>query len=510
MTVWGIAMGNKVILEMRNVKKQYPGVLALNDVSLRLHQGEILALCGENGAGKSTLMKVLSGSLGNAYEGTIRIDGAEVPLTAVSHAKKYGIEMIYQEVNIMFDASIAENIFVGNLPGKAGWVDYPKLYRDTQELLDMVDAEFSPKQAARFLNSGQLQIVSILRALSRKPRILVLDEPTSALANKEVETLMKLLNRLREQGISCIYISHKLDEVFRISDRIMVMRDGQMVAEHMTRETNEQTLIEEMVGRAVSSYYQKTESEIGDVVLRVEGITVPHPTRKGHNIVENVGFSLHKGEILGLAGLVGAGRSEILGAIYGQLTKGVEKRVFIHGKEVQIRRPKDAIQAGIGFVTEERKSTGLVGVMSIRENVTLASLPSIPGKFFINRKKEREIAQKTCDLFSIKANSTETMVRTLSGGNQQKVVLGKWLCLEPSILLVDEPTRGIDVGARAEIYKWLSDLACQGISIIMVSSDMPEIISMCDRCLVVSNGRISRELMRGEITQDAIMAAAIS
>lgn len=503
-------MENKVVLEMKHVKKQYPGVLALNDVSLKLYQGEILALCGENGAGKSTLMKVLSGSLGNTYEGTVCVDGTEVPLTAVSHAKKYGIEMIYQEVNILFDASVAENIFVGNLPGKAGWVDYPQLYRDTQKLLDMVDAEFTPRQTARFLNSGQLQIISILRALSRNPRILVLDEPTSALTNNEIDTLMKLLDQLREQGISCIYISHKLDEVFRISNRIMVMRDGQIVAEHETSQTNEQTLIEEMVGRTVTSYYQKTESEIGDVILRVEGITVPHPTRKGHNIVENVGFSLHRGEILGLAGLVGAGRSEILGAIYGQLTRSVKKHVFINGKEVNIRRPKDAIHAGIGFVTEERKSTGIVSVMSIRENITLASLPNIPGKIFINRRKEREIAQKTCDQFSIKANSVETMVRTLSGGNQQKVVLGKWLCLEPSILLVDEPTRGIDVGARSEIYKWLSDLACQGIAIVMVSSDMPEIISMCDRCLVVSNGRITRELLRGEITQDAIMAAAIN
>ncbi len=502
-------MDKKIILEMRNVKKQYPGVLALNNVNLKLYSGEILALCGENGAGKSTLMKVLSGSLGNEYEGTVYIDGEKVPLTNIGHAKKYGIEMIYQEINVMLDASIAENIFVGNLPGKYGVVDYNKLYQDTQELLDMVDADLSPRQTARSLNSGQLQIVSILRALSKNPRILVLDEPTSALANKEVDVLMKLLDNLRSRGISCIYISHKLDEVFQISNRIMVMRDGQMISEHLTSETHEQQLIEEMVGRTVSSYYQKTESQIGEEVLRVEGVTVPHPTRKGHNIVENVSFTLHKGEILGLAGLVGAGRSEILGAIYGQFTKGVKKKVFIQGKEVTIRRPKDAINAGIGFVTEERKSTGIVDVMSIRENVTLASLDIIPGKFLINSKKEWEITEETCRLFSIKANSVETMVKTLSGGNQQKVVLGKWLCRKPSILFVDEPTRGIDVGARAEIYKWLSDLACQGIAIVMVSSDMPEIISMCDRCLVVSNGKISKELQRDEITQDAIMAAAI-
>lgn len=499
------------ILEMQHITKRFPGVLALNDVDFNLKRGEILGICGENGAGKSTLMKVLSGSYSHSeYEGDILIDGKIMKFNSVATAQEYGIEMVYQEMNMILDASIAENMFVGNLPGKNGWVDYKTLYKNTGEMLDKVHMKLNPTMNVRMLNSGQMQLISLVRACSKNPRILVLDEPTSALTDQEVDTLMSLLERLRKEGVSCIYISHKLEEVFRICNRVLVMRDGKTISCRDISEVVQDTLIEEMVGRKVENLYPKEEHEIGEEVFRVEHLSVPHPHVKGRYIVEDISFSLKKGEILGIGGLVGAGRSESLGAVFGQYVKGVKKEVFIEGKKTTINSPKDATKAGLGFITEERKLNGIVWMLNIRENMALASLKKFSGKLFMNSKKEKDTVQKLISQLRVKAPSLDTMVVQLSGGNQQKVVLGKWLLENPKILFVDEPTKGIDVGTKADFYRLMSDLTKEGMSIIMVSSDMPELISMSDRCIVLSNGRITGEFNKKEINEKNIMRAAIA
>lgn len=498
------------ILEMKHVTKKFPGVIALNDVSIDVKKGEILGIVGENGAGKSTLMKVLSGSYTNKeYEGEIWIDGKKQTFTSVADAKKVGIEMVYQEVNAMYEASVAENIFVGNLPG-SHVVDYKMLYTKTQELLDQLGLEVTPKTLAGSLNSGQLQLMSIVRAIAVNPRIIVFDEPTTALTDSEVDILMNFLERLRSDGVACIYISHKLEEIFRICDRVTIIRDGNVITTGNIGDFDQNSLVEGMIGRKVENMYVKSSHKIGETVLEVNHLSVPHPTIDNRNIVDDISFSLKRGEILGIGGLVGAGRSEALGAVFGQFTKGVTKQVKINGQEVVINSPKDAIKAGIGFVTEERKRTGFIQTMSIRHNLSLISLYDLPKRYFIDRGVEDEKAGAIFGRMKVKAPSMETMVVNLSGGNQQKVVLGKWLMKNPQILFIDEPTKGIDVGAKAEFYKIMDELACAGVSIIMVSSDMPELISMSDRILVLSNGRITGEFDHDEAAQSAIMKAAIA
>lgn len=501
----------EAILEMKSVTKRFPGVIALKDVSISLNKGEVLAICGENGAGKSTLMKILSGSYtSKEYEGEIWIDGKPVEFTSVSVAEGCGIEMVYQEINVMLDASIAENIYVGNLPMKGRFVDFKRMYADADAMLKKMHLEADPQQHVRGMNSGQMQLISIARALSKNPRIIVLDEPTSALTDTETDILMTTIDELRREGVSFLFISHKLDEVFRIADRVTVMRDGAVIRTDAVSEVTEESLIEAMIGRTIDNMYPKTPAEIGEEVLRVENLTVPHPTNKGQNIVENVSFHLNKGEILGIGGLVGAGRSEVLSAIFGYITHNVQKQVYLNGEPVKISCPRDAIRAGLGYVTEERKQSGFIWMHSIRANLTLASLDQFTQKGFLDKKKEQGLAQSMFDRLAIKAPSLETMLVNLSGGNQQKVVVGKWLISQPHILLVDEPTKGIDVGAKAEIYKIMNELTHSGVSIIMVSSDMPELVSMSDRCLVLSGGHLTGELTGDEINQANVMKAAIA
>ena len=501
---------SEVILKMQHITKEFPGVKALDDVNFDLKPGEILGICGENGAGKSTLMKVLSGSYpAGTYSGQIEVDGKPVLFKSIHDAQLCGIEMIYQEVNMMLDLSIAENMFVGNMHSKGSFVDFKQMYAHTEELLKKVNLNLSPRMKVRPLNSGQMQMLALMRAYAKNPRILVLDEPTTALTDTETETLMKLLMELRTEGKAIIYISHKLSELYRLCDRLLVMRDGKTISCRPIAEIEERRLVEEMVGREVKDLYPKQRATIGEEVLRVENLTVPHPTIKSKNIVENIAFSLRKGEILGIGGLVGAGRSEILGAIFGQFTNNVHKDIYIHGKKVTIRNTSDAIKNGIGFITEERKLSGIVAPMNIRENMTLASLSDLPGKVILNRKVEEEKAQIQFDRLRIKAPSLNAKLFSLSGGNQQKVILGKWLMKNPEILLIDEPTKGIDVGTKADFYKIMGELTANGISIVMVSSDMPELISMSDRCLVISGGRITAELIGEEITETNVMHAAM-
>ena len=497
---------SEYILEMKHVTKRFPGVIALRDVSISLASGEVLAICGENGAGKSTLMKILSGSYtSKEYEGEICIDGTPVEFTSVAVAEKCGIEMVYQEINVMLDASIAENIYVGNLPQKGMFIDYKKLYQDTAVMLEKIGLDLDPRQTVRGLNSGQMQLIAIARALSKNPRIMVLDEPTSALTDTETDILMNTIEALRKEGISFLFISHKLDEVYRIADRVVVMRDGAVVRSDPVSNVNASALVEAMIGRTIENMYPKDPAEIGEEVLRVAHLTVPHPSNKGQNIVEDISFNLRKGEILGIGGLVGAGRSEVLSAIFGYITRGVTKEIYVRGKKTNIASPLDAIKAGMGYVT-----TGYIWVHSIRENLTLASLDQFTNHQFLDKDKERKLAQQMFDRLAVKAPSLETMLVNLSGGNQQKVVVGKWLLSQPSILLIDEPTKGIDVGTKAEIYKIMNELTHNGVSIIMVSSDMPELVSMSDRCLVLSNRHITGELVGEQITQTNVMKAAIA
>ena len=500
-----------VLLEVKNVTKRFPGVIALKDVNIVLNQGEILGVCGENGAGKSTLMKVLSGAYPTGtFEGQLALDGKDVNFTKVAESQAAGIEMIYQEINVMLDGSIAENIFVGNLPMKGMFVDYKKLYADTEELLKLAKMDYlSPKQHVRPLNSGQMQMISLLRAYVKNPRILILDEPTSSLTDNEVDVLMDILAGLREKGTSCLYISHKLDEIYRICNRVQIIRDGQTIADYPIEEADRNRLVEDMVGRKVENLYPKKETEIGEEILRVEHVSMPHPTKPGKKIVDDVSFSVHKGEILGIGGLVGAGRSETIGAIFGQYDKGVTKEVYIKGKKVEIHKPLDAINNRIGLITEERKLSGIVPMLSIRENISLASLGKLSNGLFMNDKLEKEEAKKQFDSLLIKAPSMETKLHTLSGGNQQKVILGKWLLNDPEILFVDEPTKGIDVGTKADFYTLLGELASRGVAIVMVSSDMPELISMSDRVIVLAEGKLTAELKKGEISETAVMKAAI-
>ena len=504
-------MEKKKVLSMVNVTKRFPGVTALKDVCIDLYEGEILGIVGENGAGKSTLMKILSGSYAcRQYEGEIYIDGIKKEFKTITDAQKAGIEMVYQELNVCLDLSVAENLFLGNMKYRNGLVDWNSMYEEAAKLMDRVTLHnIDPKINARFLNSGQLQLISILKAYIKNPKILIMDEPSSALTEQEVDILMNLLEEIKKEGVAIIYISHKLDEIYRLCDRVTVIRDGNVVDSKITAEYGKERMIENMVGRKVENLYPKDYVEIGEEVFKVEHLTVPHPNIHGKNIIEDISFSLRKGEILGIGGLVGAGRSEAMGAVYGQYSNGVKKEVYIHGQKVEINKPEDAIKNRIGFVTEERKLNGVLLMSSIKDNISLASLDKISNYGFINAKMEEEIISRQFDALRIKAPSTKTLVNQLSGGNQQKVILAKWLVNDPDILIIDEPTKGIDVGTKADFYKIMNELTKKGVSIIMISSDMPELISMSDRVLVFAGSRITAELTGDQITEINVMNAAI-
>lgn len=499
------------VLEMNNITKRFTGVVALDHVNITLMPGDFLGICGENGAGKSTLMKILSGSYRyGEYEGEIWIDGSPVKIDSIRKAQEYGIEMAYQELNVMLDASIAENLMVGNLPGSKFMVDFKKTYKETREFLDELGLDLNPKQVVRTVtNSGQIQMISIMRAVIKHPRILVLDEPTTALTDNETEIVFKMLERLNREGTSIIYISHKLEELYRLCNKVVVLRDGKTINSHDINEIPKDVLVEEMVGRKVDNIFKHINVSTDEVVMRVKNLHIPNPNISTKNIIDDLSFELHRGEILGLAGLVGAGRSEILGAIFGQMTAGIKKEVEIEGKKVQINKPSDAVKEGVAFLTEERRTSGLVLSMKIRENISLASLKHLAGWPAINRKKEKEETTTYYERLKIKAPSQETVVSTLSGGNQQKTILAKWLMTNCKILFLDEPTKGIDVGAKNEFYNIIDDLTKKGISILLVSSDMPEFISLCDRCIVIAEGDARAELKGEEITQVNIMKEVV-
>lgn len=496
-------------LEMRSITKSFPGVRALDGVSFDLHKGEIHALVGENGAGKSTLMKVLGGVYPHGqYGGEIRINGNEQRFPGVRDAEKAGIAVIYQELSLIKEMSIAENIFLGREPRKFGVIRREELFRNAKKLLSDVHLNLEPQTPIRNLGLGQQQLVEIAKALSHEAQILVLDEPTAALTDAEVETLFGILHKLRARGVGMIYISHKLNEVFRISDRITVLRDGRTVGTDRTADLNQAKVIARMVGREVGDIFPVVDHDQGEVVFEVRNISVEDPVVKGKKLVEDVSFAVKRGEVLGIAGLMGAGRSDLLMAIFGAHSGRVSGEMLIQGRRVKIKSPAEAIKRGIGFVTEDRKRFGLVLDQTILNNMTLAGLRQLSGKFVTSIDAEAAAGERAMKDLRVKANTVFVTAGTLSGGNQQKVVLAKWLLTNPGVLFLDEPTRGIDVGAKQEIYAQINRLAKAGLAIVLVSSELPEVLGLSDRVIVLHEGRMTGEFTRATATPEKVMACA--
>ncbi len=497
------------LLEMRNIVKEFPGVRALDGVTLDLFEGEFHALVGENGAGKSTLMKVLSGVYPfGAYSGDILVGGDAKQFSNIRDAEKAGIAIIFQELSLVKELTVGENIFLGREPSRFGVIDSRQLYRKAAQILKDLNLPINPRTKVGNLGIGQQQLIEIAKALSQNARILVLDEPTAALTESEVKTLFTILRDLKTRGVGMIYISHKLGEVFEMSDRVTVLRDGRTVGTNDTKDLSVEKVIALMVGREVGDIFPKVLHEFGATALEVKNLTVFDTDNPNKKLVDNVSFSVCKGEVLGISGLMGAGRSELLMAIFGAWNGKNSGEIYVEGRKVEIDSPAEAIENGIGFVTEDRKRFGLLLEQTLLDNLTLAGLKRISGAFLTNRSRETIAAQKSMKDLQVKANSPLTVAGTLSGGNQQKVVLGKWLLTNPKVLFLDEPTRGIDVGAKQEIYSVINKLAKEGLAIVMVSSELPEVMGLSDKILVLHEGRLTGEFTKTEATAEKVMARA--
>lgn len=497
------------ILEMKNITKEFPGVKALENVTFSVKKGEVHALCGENGAGKSTLMKVLSGVYPNGtYRGDIYIKGRIREFQNIKQSEKAGISIIYQDLTMVKELDVGENVFLGTLPGKAGVVDWDKLYYETSKLLKELGVDINPHVKIKNLGIGQQQMVEIAKALSKDAEILVLDEPSAALTESEVKTLMGILQELKSKGVTCIYISHKIGEVFDIADRVTILRDGKTVGTYDIKDIGEDKVISLMVGRELTERFPREKHIAGEVVMEVKGLKVFDPDEMDKVIINSVSLQIRKGEILGISGLMGVGRTELVTSIFGGYAGKKSGEIFINGEKVEINEPKDAIKNGLGLVSEDRKRYGLVMEQTITVNTTLASIDMICDWGILNSNKENLYTNKYVENLRIKTPSLETKVSNLSGGNQQKVILAKWLMTNPKILFLDEPTRGIDVGAKFEIYNIMNELVKQGVAIVMISSELPEILGMSDRILVMHEGAIKGEFDYQEATQEKIMYCA--
>jgi len=487
------------ILELKNVTKRYPGVVALKNASLQIREGEVHALVGENGAGKSTLIKTITGAI-QPEEGTIIYLGKEYRGLNPILSGQIGIEAIYQEFNLAPDLSVEENIFMGNKVNDGIFVNKRVRTQKTLEILKALNVEIDPQTMVKDLTVAYMQLVEISKALARNVRLLIMDEPTAPLTDNEVAILFRLVKQLKEQGVSVIYISHRLEEIFQLSDRVTVMRDGEIIKTVDTNTTDKEQLIFDMVGRALKETYPERPKELRDkVLLEVKDLSGPSN--------QKTSFCLHEGEILGLAGLVGAGRTEIARLIVGADRK-TDGEVFLEGKKVEIRSPKDSVEKGIAYVSEDRKNLGVLLKMSVRWNITLPILKKLSRLSFIDFRQEEECVNRYKDALRIKTPSVNQMVGNLSGGNQQKVAVAKWLASQSKILILDEPTRGIDVGAKQEMYELINELTRQGMGILMISSEMEEIMGMSDRMLVLAEGRVVGELQKEQFTQDRILKYA--
>ena len=489
------------LIELKNITKIFPGVKALSEVCFTLYPGEVHALCGENGAGKSTLIKVMTGAH-QADGGEYFIDGKPVHISSTQEGIALGVSCVYQELSIAPQLDVAQNLYIGNLPMKGFLIDHKKLYEEAQNILDLLNLNVSPKTLAGELSVGQQQMIEIGRAVTRNARCIIMDEPTSSLSEQETDTLFKIIGILQERGIAIVYISHHLDEVMQLSDRITVIRDGQNIITMDTADTTQDILIANMIGRPLDKQYpEKTGRSQGDVVLDVQDLS-------GEKF-RHVSFQVHQGEVLGFFGLVGAGRSEIMRAIFGA-DKASSGTVTIRGEQVKAGSPVDAIKKGIGFCTEDRKKEGLMLRLSILLNSTIVKLPQLAKAGVIDRKRQNEDAEKYVTAMRTKTPSINQLAGNLSGGNQQKVVLAKWLTMEPKLLILDEPTRGIDVGSKAEIYEIINDLAKSGMAIIVVSSEIEEIFGVCDSVVTIFEGDMTAQLpITPDLTREKVLACSL-
>lgn len=494
-------MTDGMILQMRNIKKTFPGVVALDNVNFDLRRGEVHILLGENGAGKSTLMKILSGAY-QKTSGEIYLDGKKVEIKNPKHAQELGISIIYQEFNLVPHLTAAENIFLGRekeiLPGI---IDQKHLFEASQKLLDDLGVAINSRKLIKELGVAEQQMVEVAKALSLDAKILIMDEPTSALTEHEIAQLFSTIRNLKQKGVSIIYISHRMEELFEIGDRVTVLRDGKYIGTHNIQEISRDELIRMMVNRELKEQFPKQPAEPGEEILRVENLT-----RRG--VLHNISFSLRRGEILGISGLLGSGRTELARAIFG-VDKIDSGKIYINGQLKKVNSPRSAINLGIGYLTEDRKTQGLILILSVKENISLPNLDRISSFGVLDLSKEENTALKFIHELRIKTPGIHQKVMYLSGGNQQKVVLSKWLGCQTDILIFDEPTRGIDVGSKVEIYQLMNKLTAQGVGIIMISSELPEILGMSDRILVMHQGRIKGEFSTEEATQEKILKCAL-
>ena len=491
------------LLQMINVSKAFPGVKALEDVKLEAYSGEVLALLGENGAGKSTLMKILSGVY-NKDAGSIIIQGSEVDIKGIKDAEQHGIAIIHQELSLLPNLSVWENIFLGNegFNGISRRINKKQLKEKSESLLKDIGFSVDVDTLIKDLNVGEKQLIEIAKALSKNSKLIIMDEPTTALTDVETDNLFKVINKLKSENMGIVYISHRINEIFQICDRVTVLRDGKYIGEVKTKDITKDDLISMMVGRKLEEQFPYRKAPLGKTILKVENLSYDEK-------VCNISFEAKSGEILGISGLMGSGRTEMAKTIFGEYKKSSGK-ITIDGEDVNINSPKDAIRHGICYLSEDRKNEGLILGMSVGSNMTLANLQKFEnGAKRINKVEEGKVVQEYIKKLSIKTPSAEQLIKNLSGGNQQKVILAKWIMLAPKVLIIDEPTRGIDVGAKKEIYEVLNELKAMGKSIIMISSDMPEILGICDRVLVMHEGEISGELSREEASQEAIMKYAV-
>lgn len=506
---WAVLwMSDKYTVEMKGIVKKFGGLVAVKGVDFHVKPGEIHALCGENGAGKSTLMNVLTGRFSaQSYSGEIYLNGEKKHIGSPVEARKQKITIVHQELELIPDLSIAENLFLGNQPMSSTGIDWKKMYSRAEEILKGFSLDLNVKTKIKFLSVGQQQLVEIAKAIYQGGNVLILDEPTAPLTGREIDFLMDMIENLKKTGISIVYITHRLEEVFRIADRVSVMRDGQMINTFDVKDISVDELVAAMIGRKLESMYPDKKTEAGDLALEISDYSVSHPDYP-INIVDHVSMKFRSGEIVGISGLLGAGRTELMSAVVGAYQMKGTGTIKVKGKECVFHSPVAAIKAGIGYVTEDRKNTGLILNQTIRFNSSLACLSRILRAGILSPRKEKAIVSELVSKLRIKTESMEKTASSLSGGNQQKVVLAKWLATNPSILILDEPTRGVDVGARYEIYSIMKELAAQGVCIIMISSDLPEVIGMSDRVYVMYEGKLQGELQKEELSEEAIMRYA--
>lgn len=504
-------MKDEYILKIENIIKDFPGIRALSNVSFKIKKGDIHGLCGENGAGKSTLVKILAGVYPhNTYKGKIYFNDEEIEFThfSVRQAIKKGIAIVYQELALIPEMTVGENIFLGREPEYKGTISWDRLFSDAKEILKKYKLNIPFAAKVSELSVGQQQMVEIAKALSQKVKVLILDEPTSALTEAEINSLMEILKYLKHNGVTCIYISHKLEEFFRITDKITVLRDGLVVDTVRTADTTEEEVIAMMVGREMKERFPIRNRKIGEKILEVKNLSAGNLLAQSKMAIKNISFDLRKGEVLGIAGLMGSGRSELVTTIFGEYGKHVTGEIFLEGKPIKISSAREAVNYGIGLVPEDRKKMGLVLMQAIYKNISLPNIRKFSNALSVDKYKELNECRKYADSLNIKTPSLFAITESLSGGNQQKVVIAKWLMSTPKILILDDPTRGIDVGTKYEIYKLINKLAKNGIAIIMISSELEEVLGMSDRIMVMHEGKCTGILERKAATQKKVMALA--